>query len=172
MFDVPYDYCKECGNKRSIVNKKYWMCEMCNTERRQKNREVKNLTYPDKPKKSQQLQPFSKKEEKNVAEMHEVYNQIDEERERVCSGCGQSSMLSHAHLISQRNKKYQADKDNIVFDCMEREVPDQFGNLGCHARWESKQWDKIITLNNYEYRLNYIKERDSINYQKILLSKK
>lgn len=121
-----------------------------------------------KKKRKYRLKHISKKEEINKSHLREVYAEMDETQDLICSGCGQREFLSHAHIISQRNKKLQADPLNIVFDCMERVTPDLFGNLGCHQRWESGNWDKIATLQNAQYRLDFVKMHDTLKYRKIL----
>ena len=128
---------------------------------------LKSKKRGQKYKKKTSLKSISKRESKNIQKRNKIYKEIDEERPKICSGCGQKSFLSHAHLISQKNKKYQFDKRNIVFDCMQRESSDQFGSMGCHARWESGDIRKIKTLLNKEYRLEFLKTHDKEKYERI-----
>lgn len=174
--NLEFGICRNCGRDRLIVNKKYCLCESCNRLRLDKSKvDIPKKAYLSvhqrKPSKNKSINNVSKKEVKNLNQLRKVYSEIDQERPLKCEGCGQSSFLSHSHLISQRNKLYQSDKDNIVFHCMEREVSDKFGNKGCHARWESGQWNQITTLFNYQNHLDYIKTRDSIQYNKIILTR-
>lgn len=131
------------------------------------NGSLKREKSRQKSKKKNTLKSVSKKESKNLRERARIYEEIDEERLKICSGCGQRSFLSHSHLISQKNKKFQSDKRNIVYDCMQREISDQFGSLGCHSRWESGSLEKIRTLTNWEYRMRFLKEEDPEKYERI-----
>ena len=171
-----FDFCKKCRDKSFIVNKKYYLCNSCNKDRLLSISTItlkkkESVTDRRKPIKKQRIKQVSRKESRNKKELKQTYAIIDDIRERRCEGCDQKEFLSHAHLISQRNKKYQNEEKNIVYHCMERILPDKYGTMGCHQRWESGQWDKIITLNNYKEHLSYIKERDPIKYRKIILSK-
>jgi len=170
------DFCKNCGDKTFIVNKKYYLCNTCNKERLTRintkiSKKKESVANRRKPIKKQKIRQVSRKENRNKEKLKTTYTIIDDTRECRCEGCGQATFLSHAHLISQRNKKYQNEEENIVYHCMERVFPDMYGTMGCHERWESGQWKKIITLNNYKEHLKYIKERDPIKYRKIILSK-
>jgi hypothetical protein len=115
------------------------------------------------------VRQVSKKEQARKRKLSEVYKKIDNERDHKCSGCGQRDFLSHSHLITQKNKTYQCDEQNIVFDCLQRIVLDGFGNEGCHQRWESGKIEKLRTLINWRERVDYIKDKDSVMYNKVMV---
>jgi len=111
--------------------------------------------------KKSRINQVSKKERVNKKKLAEVYEEIDGEREHICSGCGQNQMLSHSHLIPRsRRKDLEAEKENIMYDCMQRIN----GSEGCHSRWESMDWSKMNTLIDFEERIEYIKNVDRDYY--------
>lgn len=177
---IEFGKCKRCNLDKPIINKKYYLCDICNKKRLGTFKDLSSTKTlksslsslkSKKTTKSNKIKHISKKESQNKQNLKNVYEKIDSEREHKCEGCGQRFFLSHSHLITQRNKKYQCDPENIVYHCMERQTPDKFGNKGCHSRWESGQWDQIETLQNAQLHLEYIKERDKTLYNKILNSK-
>lgn len=119
------------------------------------------------------MNPISKKEVLNLQKKNEVYKEIDSDLGGVyvCGGCGQSTCLSHSHLISQGNKMFMADKNNIFIDCMQREISDQFGNLGCHQRTESTDWMKFSSNLDYKKKLDFLKINNPSRFIRIMISK-
>lgn len=68
------------------------------------------------------MQLSKKKQTQNKA-LYEVYAQMDLEAAQgdgiVCSGCGVSSAISHAHILSRKHHpELMCDPANIVYDCM------------------------------------------------------
>lgn len=155
------EFCIECG-KEHIVNKTYKLGIICNWLRLNKGKTIQDYYNSKiekfKPLKQTILKQTSKKENKNKSNLTNIYNIIDKSRDRYCTGCGQTGMLSHSHLISRtKDKNLESDPNNIVYDCQSREIPDKFGNESCHDRWESMDAEKMKTLANLDDRLNYIK---------------
>lgn len=183
--------CSSCKKNRIIINKKYNLCPDCNNLRLNPNyREdqiAKQIQYNNTQRIKQQekkkqvdntdrkpiiqtkprtsVRKVSTKEKDNKQKLHQVYAQIDQERERFCSGCGRSDVpLSHSHIISRhQNKALESDPENIVYDCL------SMGNRkGCHDRWEhASQKEKKVMLLNYEERMAYIRSKDRLLYHRL-----
>jgi hypothetical protein len=129
------------------------LCPNCNADRLNKNASA-----------------IIKKEENDEKErlLKEAYKIVDA-REQICSGCGQVQHLSRSHIIRRsKNSDLIAEPDNIVLDCLFRINPDKFGNEGCHSRWESNNIEKMLTLNNFQERMNYLKYNDKSIYNTLL----
>lgn len=139
--------CKGCNKSESwIVNSHHFFCAECNRKRIDET-----LVGQER------LQRLNSSTD-GVKEMYELFDFLNKP---ICSGCGQSQRLSHSHIIARsRNKDLEDDIDNIVFDCMEREISDEFNTEGCHTRWESFDPNKMLTLSNLSARLEYVKEKD------------
>lgn len=169
----------DCGGKRPIVNKKYGLCQEKNWERlhpkegtleenkRKKQTEIfsklrensKPLRTVSKPKQVSKKQVISNKE------LYTVYEEIDLEREHICSGCGQKNNLSHSHIIPKsRRKDLEVKKENIVYDCL------SIGKNGCHDIWEKGTVEQRENLINFQERMEYIKSND-IEYYNLLIFK-
>lgn len=101
--------------------------------------------------------------------LHAVYEEIDSEREPVCSGCLRNDKpLSHSHTISQKRCKEIGkpeliyDKNNIELEC--------FGDSSCcHDAWASGNIEKQIGLENFFKKLRYIKKNDTGQYTKFAM---
>jgi len=187
MIPILFGTCSNCDtDKVPITNKTHYTCEKCTWERNHpgqnwlehKRQQASSFNKSSlKPraarfKSTKTLNQVSAKEKKNKEILREVYAEIDATREHICSGCGQSNMLSHSHLLSRNERKdLEAEEDNIVFDCLQREIRDEFGVEGCHSRWESMNIEKMSSLANFEDRLKYIRSVDEKFYNKIMLLK-
>ncbi|MCH7724438.1 MAG: hypothetical protein IIC76_14035 [Bacteroidetes bacterium] len=98
--------------------------------------------------------------------LHGVYEQIDNEREQVCQGCGRSDKpLSHSHIISQKRCKEIGkteliwDKDNIEIEC--------FGNNNdCHNVWEKGGMAKQSRMLIFDRKLKYLFLHERSEYWK------
>lgn len=87
----------------------------------------------------------------------EVYNQLANEREHICSGCGRGDLpLSHSHIIPRsRRKDLECEGGNITYHCLSIG-----GRVGCHELWESNMRDKQKLL-DYHANMDYILEVDA-----------
>jgi 5-methylcytosine-specific restriction endonuclease McrA len=112
------------------------------------------------------LNPISKKKRKALAQRNKTYEQIDQSREHVCSGCGRRDVpLSHSHIIPiSRRPDLEADPDNIVYDCLSIG-----GREGCHEKCEGRNIRKMSELMDFSKRIEYIKSIDLIYYQLVIL---
>ena len=103
----------------------------------------------------------------STKDLKTTYNEISD-REQFCSGCGQNQYLSRSHIIRRSlDRQLIADPDNIVFDCTYRLEADEFGNKGCHERWESMEIKQMLTLNNFKQRLDYVEKHNLNLFNKI-----
>lgn len=98
----------------------------------------------------------SKKQTSFESQLKKVYAEIDNSRERVCTGCGVGKCLSHSHLISRAYKDTMCDPRNITYHCLPME-----GCNGCSAKWEMV--GERCYLNDYIQNMEYIKE---VNYDR------
>lgn len=186
-------YCINHPNRRAI-NMKYCLCYECNfrrTHNGKSNYDVslekninklkekkfftpKKIVYKlnKKPKKIYRIKVSLKQQEikKNLSI---AYNEIDSERELICTGCnkyqGGDIRLSHSHIISQKDCKLIGkpeliyDKKDITYHCVD------FGNnIGCHRKWESKDPKIMSTLLDYESNMIFIKSQSIELYNKIV----
>lgn len=103
--------------------------------------------------------------------LRETYEQIDNEREQICQGCGRSDKpLSHSHTISQKRCKEIGkpeliwDKDNIEIEC--------FGNNeDCHNIWEKGTLLQKWAMDNFLRKLKYIEKNDNETFVKLNYTK-
>lgn len=128
--------------------------------------------------KNKRLQAIRKRSEKNrykcsdgsfvtqteiTANYIEVCQQIDQERERCCEGCGKNRPLSHSHLISKKACKWLHkteliwDKNNIRLHCF-------CESDACHQRWENMQ---VVGMLDLLENLNYVASMDIELFNKI-----
>lgn len=148
MQKVIIDACKkcDCGDKRPIVNKTHYLCAEKNRERLDLQ---KSDSYKDKKKKS--FITSSIKQKENVLLLKQVYDEIANEREHICEGCGTNKTITHSHTIPRsRRKDLELDKNNIVYLCM-----------NCHWKWEHGTKKQKAELLNLPKMLNYIFDVDT-----------
>lgn len=116
--------------------------------------------------KETKMKQVSNKQAVIKRKLRETYEQIDNEREQICQGCGRSDKpLSHSHTISQKRCKEIGkpeliwDKDNIEIEC--------FGNNeDCHNIWEKGTLLEKMLLLNFPEKLKYLRLHDKIQYVK------
>ena len=101
--------------------------------------------------------------------MHLAYEEIDNDREPVCQGCGRGDKpLSHSHSISVADCKGLGKweliyaKENIELECF-------YGEQDCHNIWETGDVDKKAKLHNFERRMILLEEHDTRRYNAIVL---
>jgi hypothetical protein len=99
----------------------------------------------------------SKTQESIDRELKRAYEVIALTRDHSCEGCGNTSNLTHAHLIRRSwRRDLVTDLDNIRYMC-----------ITCHTIYDDYPLLRD-TLDNYEDWLEYIKEKDSIYYNKMI----
>ena len=100
------------------------------------------------------------KENKIKRELKKIYEEIAEERDHVCTGCGRSDVpLSHSHIIPiSRRKDLQLEKTNITYHCLSMGQK----RKGCHEMWESRS--ERSSLLDFHQNLEYIMEKDPEYY--------
>ena len=150
--------CKGCNKNLIIVNKRHCLCNSCNTFRLHGKNEQQ--IFKEKRKKKVVKQDPIKQQYINVLK------QIDNERPHVCSGCDlKNAVLSHSHIISQKDCKYYGfeeliyDKRNIAFHCI-----GMYNDNNCHRKWENPT--KRRELLDYEKNMEFIKSISQVLYDK------
>ena len=92
--------------------------------------------------------------------LNAVYQQIDNDREPVCEGCGRGDKpLSHSHTISQKRCK-QLGKTELIWDAANIELECFGDKYCCHDKWERGTQVEKWYLDNYLRKLEYIKKHD------------
>lgn len=130
------------------------------SDKRNKDRGNKTNKSSGNVRKRNKVKAVSTQQQELNKAYFNVCNEIGNERERICTGCGRHEggevRLSHSHIISRQECRnigrvdLIADKNNIVYHCMD------FGNhKGCHNNWENP--DKRSMLLDYERNMEYIK---------------
>jgi len=72
------------------------------------------------------IRKVSEKQSKINRELKRMYEKIDWERPRFCTGCLSSHQLTHSHLVPRStNRDLVCEGKNIAIHCME-----------CHKKWE------------------------------------
>ena len=99
--------------------------------------------------------PIKKKSSKQSAidrKLRKVYQEIDETRPHLCTGCGSPHQLSHSHLIPRsRSRDLICDPNNIQIHC-----------LSCHKKWE--RGVMAHELADFQQNMQYIKSVDEQYY--------
>ena len=54
---------------------------------------------------------------------------------------------------------------------MSRVTPDKFGNEGCHDRYESGNWEKLMTLQDLPSILETVRKLDNKTFEYLMLAK-
>lgn len=112
------DYCSKCGYKRNIINKKHWLCAVCNHER------LHGTSFSTRQGTQQPLKRTPlKKTRKKTGEL-DVFNQIWEQREHISelSERGLEEFKNtdfypnlFAHVLDKNKySKFRLRKDNIL----------------------------------------------------------
>lgn len=144
----------DCGNQRPIVNKRHYLCQ-------EKNRERLDSQSGIKKEKIKSIKKSSEKQKIVLLELKEVYKELAEEREHICTGCGTTQALSHSHLIPRsRRKDLETDKKNITYHCL----------ISCHNIWEHGTMEEKFKLLDFDENMAYIEKADKVYYN-ILMSK-
>lgn len=110
-------------------------------------KEVKVYTF----KKSKPI-PVSDKMKVRQKAKKKVYEQIEEKgRGTFCESCKRTDrLLSRSHILSVKQyPQYEALEENIVIDC--------YGSSDCcHEIYESRDYEKMIKLENWQHRVEVI----------------
>ncbi|MEK6881517.1 MAG: hypothetical protein AABY22_17980 [Nanoarchaeota archaeon] len=173
--------CSRCEKDKHIQNKNRKLCGDCVYELSHDGKsrlEVAKEKQKNKPKKAFVFKPkkivFKKikatsKQNKINSDYSETIRKIYDERELICTGCGNHQggeiKLSNSHIISRKQCQQIgrpdliADERNITYHCLD------FGNhKGCHLKWETAQ---KVTLLDYEKNMLYIKSIDNSLYEQL-----
>lgn len=161
-----FDNCKECdcGEKRLIVNKKYYLCDHKNKvrlgtndkEEKQRGLLITKTTF----KRSKKRLKLSKKKVQKNNSYKRVCQQIAEERVHQCTGCKTANNLTHSHIISRsRNNTYIDKSWNITYHC-----------ISCHDKWESRNIIQMMLLDDFVINMKIVEEKDN-DWYNLLLSK-
>lgn len=184
------ELCCQC-NKYPISNKKHKTCLYCERVRKGKDpfpnkpiklsqksidKMLKNRLEKSKQKKSintpikvktplkrlkTNIKQVSSKQSKINIQLCQVYQEITQERDEICQGCGKKLPLSFSHTISRKKRPdLQTHKENIELEC--------FGSsTSCHDIWEHLKYPQVLSLLNFERKLLYIQKADSDLYEQI-----
>lgn len=196
-----YDHCSkcDCGQKRLIVNKKYYLCDEKNYIRingRPKGsiRESFKARSTDKksPKVdvSQLKRKYSIKKVSNVkkyrcsngdtvsqSEIQRRYaitlDAIKLEREPVCQGTGKTDFpLSPSHTISQKRCK-DLGKADLIWHPGNIEIEGHHepssNPVAAHNIWEVGTLDQKKSLLNWDRKIEFIRVHDPEQYRKLIL---
>lgn len=182
---MDFDFCKECdcNSKRPIVNKKYYLCQEKNYLRihgktefevaeEKERKKQSTIPTPSTKKKKNYYIKQTKKQSNYETTLKESYKEFDDrkqaEGEMYCVGCGQTSALSHSHLIrvswlkSNGMTELCFDHNMYVFHCL------SMGKKGCHEKWESGEIELMLELDSFWDHVNYIKTISPEHYNKIM----
>lgn len=152
---ITIDKCSkcDCSSKRPIVNRTHYLCQEKNRERLDGQSDKKKASFSS-------LKKTSDKQKLRLVELKTVYEEIANEREHVCTGCGSRKNLTHSHKIPRsRRKDLEADKENINYYCMD-----------CHYKWEHGSASERQDLNDFVEAMEYI-ERVDISYYNLIMMK-
>lgn len=173
MNSEEFEICKNgCIKNCPIVNKKYDLCDHCNYFRL--NGKTKEEIYKERAsskekkiytlKKSKPNQ-ISEKQKSSNKQIRETYAEIALTREKRCTGCATYYNLSHSHILSRKQRPdLQVEESNITYHCLsigEKE--------GCHQKWESQNYFKVIELADYLDLMQYVKDNDKEIYNKLII---
>ena len=94
-------------------------------------------------------------------QLRKTYQQIDNEREPVCEGCGRGDKpLSHSHTIS-RNRCKQIGKPELIYDKNNIELECFGTSTSCHDVWDGAGIKDQMKLNNFNKKMLFIEEHDA-----------
>ena len=166
--------CKECLQKKFIVNKKYELCDDCNYKRLHKGKskqEIYSERQSTKPKKifvakvsKKPIKQVSSKQKEENSRMSIVKKEIElkaiQDGNYFCWGCGISHPgLDKSHIISVKYKKTALDKENINLFCRK-----------CHEKWESRDVLQIINLDSFKKDLKYLSVHSLSDFGSLMTS--
>jgi hypothetical protein len=167
---MKYLLCNECNFKRTHKGKTQFDVakekSLLNYQKRKNNVSSVILQRKKKPKRIM----ISKKQQEIKKQLHLTYNEIDNEREHLCDGCGTNEALCHSHIISQIDCKLIGkpeliyDKRNIHYHCMSPV------NNCCNQKWESKDSKIMSQLFDYEINMEFIRSQ-SIELYNVIVNK-
>ena len=169
--NMKHELCHECNFKRTHQGKTLYEVSkeksLVNYQKRKDN--VSNVISQrlKKPKKVYKIKISVKQQEIKQA-LKITYNEIDNEREHLCDGCGTNQALCHSHIISQKDCKLIgkpeliSDKRNIHYHCMSPV------NGCCNQKWESKDPKIMSQLLDYESNMAFINHVSKELYNKIV----
>lgn len=145
------DYCSQCdcGKKKLIVNKHFYLCETKNKERLDSKKQPKNSI-----KIKSNIKQHSNRKDDKKERLKAVYEEISKNREHICESCGSKNNLTHSHIIprSRRSDLVFSD-ENIIYQC-----------INCHTIWEHGDINEKKKLRNYDNMMNYIYRVDMEYY--------
>lgn len=151
------DFCSECdcGKKRLIVNKHYYLCEIKNKQRLQSQKQHK-IKQNNKVNINNNKKQNSLKKAAQIA----LYKEIERTRDNICESCGTTQNLTHSHIIPKSIRSdLGLEITNIIYQC-----------INCHTIWEHGSWEQKMKLSNFNKMMNYIKETD-LKYYNLLVYK-
>jgi ribosomal protein S14 len=138
------------------VNKRHRLCSLCNRKRLDDQ-------GSGRKNKIRSIIGISNKTKQVILDYSQAIKEIDQEREQVCSGCGNPRNLSNSHLISRQKCRdlgrldLISEKKNIQKHCIINSNIPGAGHKGCHEIWESDHNLRPLMLdykNNSEYILS------------------
>lgn len=115
------------------------------------------LKRKSKPKK--RSSSFSSK----TKELHEMYSEMDQNADRVCSGCGTTKNLSHSHILSRKDHELMSDPKNVTYHCLPIE-----GSNGCSNKWENVGYR--TTLLDYIQNMEYIRSVRPMEFERMIIA--
>jgi hypothetical protein len=138
--------CKGCRQVKPC-NHKY--CRDCYPE---------ELKIKDREKKREKAKQYKKKAVANQKANYkptgewEIFVAIWLKREHVCTGCGCKlhvmAPVNFSHTIrTKEDESLRHEEENIELECFD-----------CHNVYDTGTWDEIMTKNNFNKRMEYIKQ--------------
>lgn len=169
--------CKDCGNEFTQYNKAQTRCPKCqllrtkpkDKKQHKKPRDLSEKAYISVVRNTK-IKNVSEKQLRINREYKKILVKIDNERARVCEGCGRGDVvLSHSHIISRQDchnygkPELIYDKNNIRLHCMSFA-----GHKGCHDTWETRDIKKMSKVRDFEQNMEYIKGQVPEVYNKLI----
>jgi hypothetical protein len=93
-----------------------------------------------------------------------AYKEDEENASYVCEGCGQKPAEHHDHTISQSMCK-SLHKAELIWT----PINWAYSCPKCHLEWESYKSGLFSLHNNFELRMNVLKQHDEEGYKKRML---
>ncbi len=102
--------------------------------------------------------------------LRKTYEQIDIDRDPICTGCGSGSKpLSHSHTISRQRCK-QIGKPELIHAPENIELECFGTSTSCHDVWEHEGITKRMQLNNFDSKMRYIEQHDTEKFASMTLA--